>query len=260
VAATPELIICPIERLEPRGNPRTDFDPVKLEEIADSIRQHGIIEPLIVERINGNDRFAIIQGERRWRAAQRAGMYEVPVLIQELSDDVSAIEIAFAEQKHRQDWNDFEDAVALDRIMKERGITTQAKLAERIGKSDAYVSQRLFLLRVPKPVQDLVQRDKLKLSHVIAIADQSPEQQVRLAELAVQKKLSPRKLRALATPNLSNEERAKPSANTRSLQEKFQRKLGCRVSLIFDRKNISGELRLHFGSTAEFDRIMNLIL
>ena len=259
MAATPELILCPIERLEPRGNPRMDFDPVLLEELADSIRQHGIIEPIIAERING-DRFAILQGERRWRAAQRAGKYEVPVVIRTVGEDESTTAVMFAEQKHRHDWNDYEDAVALDRIMKEEGIATQAELAERVNKSTTYVSERLMLLRAPKVVQDLIAQDKLSSSHVRAIADQSPQEQTRLAQLAVQQKLSPAKLKALATPNLSPREQSAASAQTRDLETQFQRKFGCRVRLIFNRNRTQGEIRFHFGSVDEFNRIMDLML
>src|SRR5512138_2620100 len=156
---------CPIEEIRPhRGQPRKTFSPEKLEELAASIREKGIIQPLVVRK--KDDHYELIAGERRWRAAQRAGLREVPVVIQDVSDD-TAVELALIENIQREDLNAVEEAEAYHSLQ-ERFSLSQEELAKRVGKDRSTVANALRLLKLPAEIKRDIVEDRLSMGHARA--------------------------------------------------------------------------------------------
>lgn len=177
-AATPRKPeFLPIERLQPNPNqPRRHFTPENLEELAKSLEQKGILQPLIVRQLPGSQQYEIVAGERRWRAAQMARLHEVPVLIREFSD-TEVLEVAIIENIQRADLNAIEEALAYRQLM-ERFGHTQEKLAEALSKSRSHIANLLRLLNLPDDVQGLVRDGKLSAGHARALITASNASEV----------------------------------------------------------------------------------
>jgi ParB family chromosome partitioning protein len=189
----PDMLV-PVEKIVPNPNqPRRDFAPDALQELASSIRQKGIIQPLVVRSIDG-DRFEIVAGERRWRAAQLAQLHEVPVVIREFSD-LEVIEVAIIENIQRADLNAIEEALAYRQLMDRFGHT-QEKLAEALSKSRSHIANLLRLLNLPEDVQGYVREGKLSAGHARALIT-SPRA-TELARQVIARNLSVRETEALA--------------------------------------------------------------
>ncbi len=188
--------ICGIEEIHPnRSQPRKHFDESKLQELADSIKEKGILEPLIVRRVQ--EGYELIVGERRWRAAQKAGLKEVPVLVKEL-DDREVLEVSLIENLQRDDLNPIEEAEAYKRLTEEFGIS-QEELGTRLGKDRTTVANTLRLLKLPSEVRDQLLRNRITSGHARAILSlESREKQKELCDLIIQKGLSVREAEALA--------------------------------------------------------------
>ena len=255
--------ILPIERLLPnRLQPRTRFDDEQLEELAESIRVQGIIQPLIVAAA-GDEQYLIVAGERRWRAARRAGLTEVPVVIREVSDDRHLLELALVENLQRADLNPIEEAEALLAL---QGFGLQhEEIAARVGKSRSSVSNSLRLLRLPDDIRDLMRSGALTAGQarpLLALA--SEEAQIALAERAVSENLSARELERLAGEPQKTAEgkavKAKPSvdANTAAALETLTRKLQTRIEI--RRRGKGGQLQVHFHSEEELMRLYDLLM
>src|SRR5690606_31937882 len=149
------VFLCPIDKIVPnRGQPRQHFDPERLEELAQSLREHGLIEPLVVRRRPGTDTFEIVAGERRWRAAQKAALREVLVVVRDVSAK-DAYELALIENVQREDLDPIEFAEALERLIREHGHT-QETLANRLGKDRSTIANALRLLKLPRAVRERV--------------------------------------------------------------------------------------------------------
>ena len=169
-----QVFTCPIERLVPqKGQPRQHFDDGRLEELAQSIREHGVLEPLIVRRASGNaggaamDRYEIIAGERRWRAAQKAGLHELLVVVKDVTP-ADTFELALIENIQREDLNPLELAEALDRLIRDHSYT-QEVLAERLGKDRTTITNSLRLLKLPAKVRHMVIEGALSEGHARAL-------------------------------------------------------------------------------------------
>lgn len=188
--------VLPITKIEPRAEqPRVSFDEEALGELADSIAEHGIIQPITVRSI-GDDYYQIIAGERRWRAARLAGLSEVPVNIIEVSDEEAA-ELALVENLQREDLNPIEEAKGYKSLMDTYGMT-QERVAQTVGKSRPVVANALRLLKLPEEVLGLVEIGTLSLSHARAILElQSPELQAEAARITVDRELSVRETTSL---------------------------------------------------------------
>src|SRR5690349_11434995 len=188
---------CPIDKIVPqRGQPRQHFDSERLDELASSLREHGLLEPLVVRRRPGGDDFELIAGERRWRAAQRANLREVLVVVRDVSAR-DAFELALIENIQREDLNPIEFAEALDRLLKEHGYT-QETLAQRVGKDRSTLANALRLLRLPDAIRERVVTGELSEGHGRALLG-APEQMdlSALADKIIRGRLSVRQTEAL---------------------------------------------------------------
>lgn len=249
-----------IEELHPtEGQPRHLFDEAKLEELAQSIRELGVLEPILVRKRSGGG-FHIIAGERRWRAAQRAGLHEVPVVVRELSDAM-AFEAALVENLQRADLNPIETARAFQRLLDEHGHT-QESVAQRVGKDRSTVANALRLLKLPEAVLEMIEQGQLSEGHGRALLSANdPNSMLKLARAAVEKGWSVReteraaRLVAQAGKGKPGEETNKgKSANVRDLEMRLSRSLGSKVS-VADR-NGKGNIQIHFTSYDELDRLL----
>jgi ParB family transcriptional regulator, chromosome partitioning protein len=254
----------PIEELHPnRDQPRRHFDDEALEELAASIRAHGILEPILVRR-RPQGGYAIVAGERRWRAAQRAGLKEVPVFVRELSD-TQAFEAALVENLQREDLNPVETARALSRLIDEHGHT-QESVAQRVGKNRSTVTNALRLLKLPGEVLELLELGHLSEGHGRALLG-APDVAAmkRLAHTAVSKGLSvretERRVRVTARGGEAQGEAsdagAAPqgkSANVKDLERRLSHALGTTVQVVD--KQGKGHLEVRYASWDELDRLI----
>jgi ParB family chromosome partitioning protein len=252
---------CPLERIVPqKGQPRQHFANDKLDELAQSIREHGLLEPLVVRR-RGEGEFEIIAGERRWRAAQRAGLREVLVVVRDVSTR-DAYELALIENVQREDLDPIEFAEALDRLVREHGYT-QDTLAQRVGKDRSTIANALRLLRLPKTVRERVVSGELSEGHGRALLGApSDEALLELADKVVKGHLSVRQTESLVRGAKQKQggkgaPKAK-SANVRDMEGRLERRLGTRVELR-DRDD-KGEIVVRYSSWDELDRILGVML
>ncbi len=251
----------PIEFLQ-RGKfqPRKDMDPEKLKELSDSIASQGIIQPIIVRPVD-SDKYEIIAGERRWRAAQLAELHEVPVIVKDI-DDQSVMAIALIENIQREDLNPLEESEALKRLLDEFGLTHQ-QIASAVGKSRATVSNLLRLLELDGEVKNLLGKGLLEMGHARALLSLQGKQQVELAYKAVKQGLSVRAVEKLVKELLqpSNEKKAdRPSKDpdTLKLQEELSTKTGAKVE-INHQHNGKGKLVFNYSSLEELEGIISKI-
>jgi ParB family chromosome partitioning protein len=263
--------VCPVEKVVPQaGQPRQYFDEQALGELAESIREHGLIEPLIVRRLGGqagSDRYELIAGERRWRAAQRAGLKEVLVVVKDVSPK-EAFELALVENVQRADLNPIEIAEAFDRLIREYSYTQQT-LAERVGKDRATVANALRLLKLPPRIRTMVIGRELSEGHARALLGApSDKAMADIAEKTVRGKLPVRRVEQLVRAAKTKdggrsaeardaEEPAAASASVRDLEARLMRRLGTRVEV--RDKNGAGELAIVYGSLDELDRILEVL-
>lgn len=192
VASSPDYFLCKLTRIKPCDTqPRKHFDPEALQELSNSIKESGLIQPLVVRKIEGDeDHYELIAGERRWRASKMAGLKEVPVVLKEV-DDAVAFALALIENIQRQDLNPVEEALAYRRLMEEFDFK-QAELAEQVGKSRAAVSNAMRLLQLPEDVLDLLADGSLSAGHARALLALDAEDASVMAELIVDQQLTVR--------------------------------------------------------------------
>ena len=254
---------CAIEKIVPfRGQPRKHFDPVALEELAQSIREHGLLEPIVVRRLPGEERYEIVAGERRFRACQLAGIHEPLVLLREL-DDQKAFELSIIENIQREDLNALEFAVALRKLIDQYGYT-QESLAGRLGKNRSTISNALRLLKLPEPIQDDVLTGKLSEGHARALLGcADPKQLIVLAEKVRRGKLNVRQIekevRQLKKSTQANDKSAPPkSIGTADLELRLSRKFGSKCEV--RDKNGKGELVIRYSDLDELDRLLEVLL
>ncbi len=252
---------CALERIFPqKGQPRQHFDEAKLEELAQSIRVHGLLEPLVVRR-RGPDEFELIAGERRWRACQRAGIREALVVVHDVSP-ASAFELAIIENVQREDLDPIEMAEALDRLVTEHGYT-QEKLAERIGKDRSTIANSLRLLKLPELIRTKVVTGELSEGHARALLGlESSQKMQEVAQKVVSGRLSVRQTEELVRSAKASSKKgasaATKSASVRDLEKRLERKLGARCEV--SDKSGKGEIRIRYGNLDELDRLLDLIL
>ena len=253
--------LCPIEQIEPtRDQPRHYFDEARLAELVQSIKEQGLIQPLVVRPLDKN-RYAIIAGERRWRAAQKAGLHNVPVMIRKL-DDLQAFEIALVENLQRADLNPIEEAEAYQRLLDEHSYTQEA-LAKRVGKDRSTIANGLRLLKLPPRAKKAVISGAVSAGHARALLSLD---QAKLANRAldevVKGGLSVRQTETLVRRLQQAPKEAQAtekSANVRDLEDRLTRSMKTRVRLV-PGKGQSGRLEVSYGSFDELDRITELLL
>ena len=252
------LVELDIDRIQ-RGKfqPRTVFDQQSLQELADSIRAQGIVQPVVV-RPEGNH-YELVAGERRWRAAQLAGLQKIPAVIREL-DARSAAAIALIENIQREDLNPLDEAQAFLRLIEEFDLTHQ-QVADSIGRSRASVSNLLRLLDLADPVKEQVNRGLLNMGHARALLALIRHDQVEVAKLVVNRGLSVRETELLVKKTLAAEtggrKKKAPAVDpdVRRLETRLSEKLGASVRIKTGSKG-SGQLVIHFHSSAELDGIL----
>jgi ParB family chromosome partitioning protein len=253
----------PLELIHPdRANPRKDFDEAALEELAASLKHQGVLQPVLVRR-DGRGGYRLIAGERRWRAAQKAGLSELPAVVREASD-AEAYELALVENIQRADLNPLEEAEAYRRLVEERRLT-QEQVADRVGKDRSTVANALRLLSLPNEVKQLLVERDLDMGHARAILGLSkPQEMVALARAVVADKLTVRETearvkdaRGVASPSKKRPV-VKASPEAKRLVEDLQRRLGTKVRLV-ERGGGKGTLEVDFFSYEDLDRILGLI-
>ncbi|HEX4449085.1 MAG TPA: ParB/RepB/Spo0J family partition protein [Polyangiaceae bacterium] len=252
---------CPVEKIvAQKGQPRQRFDTQKLDELAQSIREHGLIEPLVVRRMPGGDKFELIAGERRWRALQRAGLHEALVVVKDVSPE-DAFELALIENVQREDLNAIELAEAYERLLRDHGYTQEA-LADRVGKDRTTISNVLRLLKLPPKVRAKVVSAELSEGHARAILGASDAAAMELlADKVVRGALSVRATEALvrtqAKPAGTTKDKAK-SVSVRDLEMRLTRALGTKVE-VRDSGN-KGEVAIHYSDLDGLDRLLDKLL
>jgi ParB family chromosome partitioning protein len=236
-----------------RFNPRRDFADEYLDELAASIRQRGLVQPLVVRPLDNGGLYEIVAGERRWRAAQRAHLHEVPVVIRALSDQ-EATEIAIIENVQREDLNAIEEGEGYQALMQGHGYT-QEDLAKVIGKSRSHLANTLRLLKLPKSVQDLVRKGDLSAGHARAIIGRPDA--AAIAARIVKEGLTVRDVEALAQEDADKrkkKKRASKDADTRAAESELQDALGLKVEIKPGRGE-RGELRIRYANFDQFEDI-----
>jgi ParB family chromosome partitioning protein len=247
--------------------PRTHMDQAALAELADSIKQRGIVQPILVREVgsggsggssgDSNNKFEIIAGERRWRAAQLAGLATVPVLVREIADD-AALGIGLIENIQREDLNAMEEAAGIQRLIDEFKLTHE-EAAKAVGRSRSAVSNLLRLLELAKPVQDMVMTQKLDMGHARALLSLAKSQQVELAHQIVHKSLSVRDaerlVKASTAPPKTKKAALANNADVRRLETDLSDKLGTTVTIKLDKKN-NGTVTIAFMGFEHLDGIL----
>lgn len=254
----------PIEALQPRRDqPRRYFEDAALEELADSLRHFGVLEPILVRRGEGNKEqaaYEIIAGERRWRAAQRAGLKEVPVRLLEMSDQKS-YEAALVENLQREDLNPVESAQAFQRLIEDYGHS-QESLAQLLGRDRSTVANSLRLLKLPPEVLQLIERGELSEGHGRALLAAGHADRIRqLAQRVIQYKLSVRATEKLAKAEAAQAQSRSPkekNANLRDLEERLGRALSARVS-VEDKKG-KGKIVLYYEDLDALDALLDKLM
>jgi ParB family chromosome partitioning protein len=237
-----------------RANPRREFDTAQLEELTSSIREKGVMQPLLVRPSDDPNIFEIIAGERRWRAAQRAGLHDVPVIIREV-DDKESLELAIIENVQRVDLNPLEEAQGYEQLI-EQFSYTQQDLAQVIGKSRSHVANTLRLLKLPRDIRDMVSRSELTAGHArtlitaddpAAVARQIVEQglSVREAEKLSQSGTPPRKLPAPAEPK---------DADTLAIEKQLSDHLGLKV--VIEHHDSGGRVEIRYRTLEQLDTVL----
>ncbi len=257
------LIYCGIEEIRPNPHqPRKHFDDAKLQELANSIKEKGILEPLLVRKIP--EGYELIVGERRWRAAQKAGLKEVPVVVKEI-DPTSALELSLIENLQREDLNPIEEAEAYQRLIEEFHLSHEA-LSARLGKDRTTITNAIRLLKLPSEIKEHLLQNHLSPGHARAILSlEDQEKQKELCHLILRKGLSVRQTEALAK-KWSGKPKKKPSEKTQddlklqlaSLQESLRRYLGTKV--LIHSKGKKGRIEIEFYSHEDLERIVESIL
>jgi ParB family transcriptional regulator, chromosome partitioning protein len=248
----------PIEFLRPNPrNPRRHFNDMELDELSTSIRAKGILQPILVRAVSGtHDAYEIIAGERRWRAAQRAGLHDVPVLLLEIGDK-EALEIAIIENVQRADLNPLEEAMGYDSLI-EQFSYVQADLAKIVGKSRSHIANTLRLMKLPESVKRYLAEGKLTAGHARALlASDNPE---ALARQIIEKGLNVRDVEALAGAQAEakgktakRRPRGSKSADVRALERKLSDILGLQVEI--NHRASGGDLRIRYRTLEQLDAV-----
>lgn len=260
-----DLVELDVESIDPGvEQPRHDFNEEKLLELARSIETNGIIQPIVVRRVG--DRFQIIAGERRWRAAKKAALKRIPSLVRNVPEE-NILELSLIENIQRQELNPIEEANAYRRLQEQLGITQEA-VAQRVGKDRSSVTNSLRLLKLPDDVQRLVEDARLSMGHARALLPiESAERQRHLAGLIVTRLLSVRQTEKLVRNELNTTDSPQPriepkhdeaNANVLAAEAKLSRRLGTPVRIRF--LKAGGAVEIRFSSRDELSRIFDLLI
>ena len=257
--STDALRMIGVDRVRPgKYQPRTRMDEASLDELADSIREQGVMQPILVRPIDGS-RFEIIAGERRWRAASKAGLAEIPALVRSVPDN-AALALALVENIQREDLNPLEEAQGLSRLIEEFGLTHESA-AKAVGRSRSAVTNLLRLMALPKPVQEYLLAGKLEMGHARALLALPSAQQTSVATRVVDRQLSVREtehlVHGLLNPAKRAARRSRPGydADTARLENDIAEKLGAVVHIEPGRKG-AGRIVIRYSTLEQLDGIV----
>ncbi len=261
-----ELIDVDIDLIEPNSlQPRTNFDEEHLEELAQSIRANGIIQPLLIRRF-GENGFQLIAGERRWRAAQRAGLHRVPAIVRDIPDD-KILELALIENIQRQELNPIEEAHAYKSLIETLGLT-QELVAQRVGRDRTFVTNYIRLLRLPDDIQRLLEQGKISMGHARALLGvDDPEIQRKVANSIISQGLSVREteraikkiVEGVSATVATVKARSVEDANVRAAESKLRRRFGSQVKIISNQTGNGGKIEIEYYSDNDLQRIYELL-
>lgn len=253
-----------LDLIEPNNfQPRTSFDEERLEQLAQSIRANGIIQPLLVRRLSA-DRYQLVAGERRWRAAQRAGLHRVPCVVKDIPED-KMLELALIENIQRQELNAIEEAQAYKRLIETLGLT-QEMVAQRVGRDRTFITNYLRLLRLPEDIQRMVEAEQISMGHARALLGvDEPETQRKLAKEVSEKGLSVRQIERAIKRIVGGEETEtittiKEDPNFKAAEDKLRRKLSSKVHIIINQKSNGGKIEIDFFDDNDLNRIYEIIM
>ncbi|HIE03604.1 MAG TPA: ParB/RepB/Spo0J family partition protein [Candidatus Latescibacteria bacterium] len=250
----------PVADIEPNPfQPRMNLDEAGIEELKRSIQEKGVIQPIVVRRLEGG-RYQIVIGERRWRAVKEAGMETIPAIVREVSSAEEMIELALVENIQREDLNPIDEANAYRVLMEECNLT-QEEVARRVGKDRSTVANLLRLLKLPDEVQERILDGELSMGHARALLSlDEPEEQVKLCREIIKNGWSVRKVEQIVRARREPRKEAKPKDRDpiiRDLEENLQRALGTAVRIVKgDRK---GKIEIEFYSDRDLERLISLL-
>lgn len=247
-----------INEIEPNsGQPRKHFNDEKLAQLADSIKQHGVVQPLIVQR-DGNT-YKIVAGERRWRASRIAGLQTVPVIIKDLSSK-QVMEIALIENLQREDLNPIEEAEAYEKLMDEFGMT-QEEISVTVGRSRPAIANSVRLLTLQDKIKSMIIDGEISSGHARALLSiEEKPLQLKAVEEIIKKGLNVRETELLVkrlTTLKSNKKKNVPDVEYMAIEERFREIFGTKVKILNNKKN--GKILIEYYSTDELDRIINMV-
>ena len=262
-AATSEI---DIDLIEPNPDqPRTRFAEANLEELAQSIRTNGVVQPVVLRRVGG--RYQIVAGERRWRASQRAGLRKIPAVVREVSDD-KLLELALVENIQRQELNPIEEARAYRKLIDTIGLT-QEEVSERVGKERTVVTTSMRLLRLPGEIQRVIEEGTLSAGHGRALLmSDDPKIQREVSNLAIDSNWSVReteraikKARSGKSQTIDNKEVNRTiDANVKAAETKLMRTLNTGVKIVPGKKGTGGKIEIEYYGTEDLDRLFQFII
>ncbi len=254
-----------IDRIDPSAaQPRSVFNDAKLDELAKSIASNGVVQPILLRPKGG--RFELIAGERRWRAAQLAGLSKIPAVIRDVPDD-QVLEIALIENLQREDLNPIEESNGYRKLIETLGLT-QETVAERVGRDRSYVTNYLRLLRLPEDIQDLLQSGRISTGHARTLLGlEQPDLQRRVARKIIEQDLSVRKteqlVREAQRPSVKSaagvSRDSDGDANTRAAETKLRRRFGTKVSIRQPQGTAPGRIEIEFYNEGDLTRLFDLL-
>jgi ParB family chromosome partitioning protein len=258
--SAPGMLELALDQIAPNPyQPRKTFNEASIDELARSVKQHGIVQPLVVTR--AGDKFKLIAGERRFRAAQKAGLATVPVVVKEDLKAGDALQIALIENIQREDLNPIEEAAAYHQLHEEFGLT-QEEISRRVGKERSTVANFLRLLKLPESVKRLLASGQLSMGHARALlAVESAKKQEQFAERVVRRNLNVRQTEMLASessPKTIDKKEKEKDVFTRDAEEKLQRALRTKVEI--DRRRRGGVIHIRFAGEEDLIRIYDEIV
>ncbi len=255
------FFLCDIEKIVPNTyQPRKIFAKEALEELSESIKVHGIIQPLVVRQRDGH--YELIAGERRWRAAQKAGLKQVPVVVKDISGDAPSLEMAIIENVQREELNCIEEAIAYQQLSDEFQLS-QEEIAARVGKNRATIANTLRLLKLPSAIREDITSGKLTMGHARALlALDNMDDQLSVREMVLKKKLSVRDTERrvneiLRAKNRPAGEAKLPDANFQALEEDLRRQFGAPVRLVGTENH--GFIQISYSNRADLMRVVDIL-
>lgn len=252
-----------ITQIEPnKTQPRRDFDEEKIEELAESIKEYGLLQPIVV-KLNKNGFYTIIAGERRWRASRLAGLKEIPALIKDVSEQTEK-EITLIENIQRENLNSLEEAAGIKELIDEYGLT-QDEVAKKIGRSRTAVTNILRLLNLPKEIQELLKEEKISQGHARALLSlENSALALEIAKQVIVQEMSVRQLenyiaslKKVKKEKRPTKEEIEIQRNIKALEESLSSELGTKIRIV-NKKN-KGKIEIPYSSTEDFERIIALI-